>query len=72
MADLFDKIKENRGELGKWSKVAHGYFSFPKLEGEINNKMIFRGKEVLQWSLNIINNANFHDGLRNKKIKIET
>ena len=52
MADLFEKIKENRGELGKWSKVAHGYFAFPKLEGEINNKMFFRGKEVLQWSLN--------------------
>jgi len=52
MADLFEKIKENRGELGKWSKVAHGYFAFPKLEGEISNKMVFRGKEVLQWSLN--------------------
>ena len=52
MADLFEKIKENRGPLGKWSKEAHGYFSFPKLEGPINNKMTFRGKEVLQWSLN--------------------
>lgn len=52
MADLFEKIKENRGPLGKWSKEAHGYFAFPKLEGEINNKMTFRGKEVLQWSLN--------------------
>jgi len=52
MTDLFEKIKENRGELGKWSKVAHGYFAFPKLEGEISNRMIFRGKEVLQWSLN--------------------
>jgi glycine C-acetyltransferase len=52
MADLFEKIKENRGPLGKWSKEAHGYFAFPKLEGEISNKMTFRGKEVLQWSLN--------------------
>jgi len=52
MADLFEKIKENRGPLGKWAKEAHGYFAFPKLEGEINNKMTFRGKEVLQWSLN--------------------
>jgi glycine C-acetyltransferase len=52
MADLFEKIKENRGPLGKWAKEAHGYFAFPKLEGELNNKMIFRGKEVLQWSLN--------------------
>jgi len=52
MADLFEKIKENRGPLGKWAKEAHGYFAFPKLEGEINNRMTFRGKEVLQWSLN--------------------
>ena len=52
MADLFEKIKENRGPLGKWAKEAHGYFAFPKLEGELNNRMTFRGKEVLQWSLN--------------------
>ncbi len=52
MADLFEKIKENRGPLGKYAKEAHGYFAFPKLEGELNNRMTFRGKEVLQWSLN--------------------
>ncbi len=52
MNDIFEKIKNNRGPLGKYSKEAHGYFAFPKLEGELSNKMIFRGKEVLQWSLN--------------------
>jgi glycine C-acetyltransferase len=52
MKDLFDKIKENRGELGRYAKEAHGYFAFPKLEGEIGNKMVFRGKERLVWSLN--------------------
>ena len=52
MADIFEKIKNNRGPLGKYSKEAHGYFAFPKLEGELNNRMTFRGKEVLQWSLN--------------------
>jgi glycine C-acetyltransferase len=31
---------------------AHGYFTFPKLEGEIGARMKFRGKEVLTWSLN--------------------
>ena len=50
--DLFQKIKKNRGPLGKHAKDAHGYFTFPKLEGEINSKMNFRGKEVLLWSLN--------------------
>jgi len=32
--------------------MAHGYFTFPKLEGEISNRMMFRGKERLVWSLN--------------------
>ena len=40
------------GSLGQYMKQAHGYFAFPKLEGEIGTKMKFRGKEVLVWSLN--------------------
>ncbi|MEY4573864.1 MAG: hypothetical protein RLZ10_3170, partial [Bacteroidota bacterium] len=50
--DIFEKIEANRGPLGKYAKETHGYFMFPKLEGPIGNKMIFRGKEVLCWSLN--------------------
>ncbi len=50
--DIFDKIEKNRGHLGKYQKVGHGYFMFPKLEGEIKPRMQFRGKEVLVWSLN--------------------
>lgn len=50
--DIFDKIKSNKGALGQYSDMAHGYFTFPKLEGEIASRMIFRGKEVLTWSLN--------------------
>ncbi len=52
MKDIFEKIQENRGPLGMHAKDAHGYFTFPKLEGEISNKMVFRGKERLVWSLN--------------------
>ena len=52
MQDIYDKIKNNRGPLGKHAKESHGYFTFPKLEGEISNKMTFRGKEVLVWSIN--------------------
>jgi len=40
------------GPIGQHQKWAHGYFSFPKLEGEIAPHMNFRGKEVLVWSLN--------------------
>jgi glycine C-acetyltransferase len=50
--DIFDKIRKNRGPIGQYSKGVHGYFTFPKLEGELGNKMIFRGKECLVWSLN--------------------
>ncbi len=50
--DIFDKISKNRGPLGQYQKLGHGYFMFPKLEGEIKPKMVFRGKEVLTWSLN--------------------
>lgn len=50
--DIFDKIRKNRGPLGQHAKGVHGYFTFPKLEGEIGNKMVFRGKECLVWSVN--------------------
>jgi glycine C-acetyltransferase len=52
MIDLFEKIKNNRGPIGQHAKESHGYFTFPKLEGEIGPRMIFRGKERLNWSLN--------------------
>ncbi|MFN3403596.1 MAG: aminotransferase class I/II-fold pyridoxal phosphate-dependent enzyme [Cytophagaceae bacterium] len=50
--DLFEKLLTDRGPLGKHSQIAHGYFTFPKLEGDIGPRMRFRGKEVLNWSLN--------------------
>ncbi|MEY3678289.1 MAG: hypothetical protein RI924_430 [Bacteroidota bacterium] len=40
------------GPIGQHQKMAHGYFAFPKLEGEIAPHMNFRGKEHLVWSLN--------------------
>ncbi len=50
--DLFEKVKKNKGPLGQYSKMAHGYYAFPKLEGDIAPRMKFRGKDVLTWSLN--------------------
>ncbi|PHR69375.1 MAG: 8-amino-7-oxononanoate synthase [Lutibacter sp.] len=52
MKDLFDRIKDDKGPLGKWSKQAEGYYIFPKLEGNISNRMIFNGKRVVTWSIN--------------------
>ncbi|WP_026135434.1 aminotransferase class I/II-fold pyridoxal phosphate-dependent enzyme [Nafulsella turpanensis] len=50
--DLFEKLLQDRGPLGRHSEVDEGYFMFPKLEGEIAPRMLWRGKEVLTWSLN--------------------
>jgi len=50
--DIFERIKNNRGPLGQHSKESHGYFTFPKLEGDLGAHMTFRGKPVLVWSLN--------------------
>jgi glycine C-acetyltransferase len=50
--DIFEKIKKNRGAIGQYQDVGHGYFAFPKLEGEIAPHMKFKGKKVLTWSLN--------------------
>lgn len=50
--DIFKKITEKMGPLGKFYEQGHGYYMFPKLEGEISNRMYFQGKERLVWSLN--------------------
>ena len=52
MSDLFEKFNKSMGPLGKWASIAEGYFVFPKLEGEISNRMKFNGKEVITWSVN--------------------
>lgn len=52
MADIFERLLKNYGPIGQHRKRAHGYFAFPKLEGEISSRMKFRGKEMIVWSLN--------------------
>ena len=52
MADIFEKLLKHSGPIGQHRERAHGYFAFPKLEGEISSRMIFRGKEMVVWSLN--------------------
>jgi len=50
--DLFDKLKVENSVIGKYAADSEGYYIFPKLEGQLSNKMVFRGKERLVWSLN--------------------
>jgi glycine C-acetyltransferase len=52
MQDLFNKLLAQRGPIGQHAQDSHGYFTFPKLEGPISNRMVFRGRERLIWSLN--------------------
>jgi glycine C-acetyltransferase len=52
MADIFERLVKNYGPLGQHRERAHGYFAFPKLEGDIGSRMQFRGKPVVVWSLN--------------------
>jgi glycine C-acetyltransferase len=52
MADIFERLLKNSGPIGQHRERAHGYFAFPKLEGEISSRMMFRGKEMIVWSLN--------------------
>lgn len=52
MADIFERLLQNAGPIGQHRERAHGYFAFPKLEGEIGSRMQFRGKDMIVWSLN--------------------
>ncbi|MBD0376009.1 MAG: pyridoxal phosphate-dependent aminotransferase family protein [Flavisolibacter sp.] len=52
MADIFERLIKNYGPIGQYRERAHGYFTFPKLEGDLGSRMRFRGKEVIVWSLN--------------------
>jgi len=52
MMDLIEKLKKKAGPLGQYADDAYGYYMFPKLEGEIGPRMMFRGIDVLNWSLN--------------------
>jgi glycine C-acetyltransferase len=47
MADIFERLTKNYGPIGQHRERAHGYFAFPKLEGEIASKMKFRGQEMI-------------------------
>ena len=50
--DLFERIRQDKGPLGKWAEQAEGYYVFPKLEGPILNRMSFKGKKVITCSIN--------------------
>lgn len=51
--DIFDRIKASAGgPIGQYREKAEGYFTFPRLEGELGPYMRFNGQDVLCWSIN--------------------
>ena len=69
MADIFERLLKDYGPIGMYRERAHGYFAFPKLEGEIGNHMKFRGKDVIVWSLNnYLGLANHPEVIKEKKL----
>jgi len=50
--DIFDRIKNHPGPLGRYAEKAEGYYIFPELEGELGSRMFFQGDEVICWSIN--------------------
>ena len=53
MKDLFEHIKTNKGNIGRWASHAEGYYVFPKLEGELGPHMKFQGKEIRNTPLRV-------------------
>ncbi len=52
MRDLFEKRTKNMGPLGMYKDLAEGFFIFPKITGEVGNRMRFNGREIITWSVN--------------------
>lgn len=50
--DIFDRLRKDAGPLGKYAESAEGYYIFPQLKGELDNRMQFNDKEVIVWSVN--------------------
>jgi len=70
--DLFERIQNNKGPLGKWASQAEGYFVFPKLEGELGPRMQFGGKDILNWSINDYLGLANHPEVRQADIEAAT
>jgi len=67
--DLFEKLLSDRGPLGRHSFIDDNFYMFPKLEGEIAPRMMFKGKEVLTWSLNNYLGLANHPEIRETDVK---
>lgn len=67
---IINKISKKPGPLGQFKEFAHGYYTFPKLEGDIASHMFFQGKEILCWSLNDYLGLSNHPEVRKVDSKV--
>lgn len=44
--------KNKNTPLGQWADIMEGYWVYPRLEGNISNKVLFEGRDVISWSYN--------------------
>jgi glycine C-acetyltransferase len=70
--DIFDRVLQRPGNIGQHQSDAHGYYTFPKLEGELSSRMMFQGKERLVWSLNNYIGLGNHPEVREADAKAAT
>lgn len=50
--DIFHKMINDKGPIGNWADETDGYYIFPQLEGKLSSRMMFKGNEVINWSIN--------------------
>lgn len=62
--DLFEHIKSKEEPVSKLARQLHGYFTYPKLEGQLGPRMKFRGREVLNWNI-----SDYYGFATNKEIR---
>ena len=49
--DLFERIRTSEEPVSKLARQLHGYFTYPKLEGDLGPHMKFRGRDVINWNI---------------------
>jgi len=50
--DIFDRIQQDNGPIGRFQDAIEGKFAFPKFLGKISNHIYFNNKELICWSYN--------------------
>ncbi|MHA7059878.1 aminotransferase class I/II-fold pyridoxal phosphate-dependent enzyme [Aquimarina sp. M1] len=50
--DIFDRIQQDNGPIGRFQSEIEGKFAFPKFKGKISNHISFGNERLICWSYN--------------------